>query len=941
MESDVFAAPVFNISSSNGFLREDNYRDSSLLTRDEQQVLAIWNATQQSYPNDMCVPQLVERQAMAAPDAIALVTDDQMLNYHDLNLRANQLAYALRELGVRSNVLVGLCFERSIDLVVGMLGILKAGGAYVPLDVNYPSDRLSFMLEDAGISILVTREQIADNLPIQGVRTLSLDADAAMLARQPTSNPSPLASANDLVYVIYTSGSTGRPKGVQITHDSLLNLVFWHQQAFAVTSADRATQVTSPAFDATGWELWPYLTLGASVYLPNENIRTTPMALRDWLVEHHITIAFLPTPLAENIIELEWPSSTELRFLLTGADTLHRYPPTTLPFTLVNNYGPTEATVVATSGPVAPIEHPIRPPSIGYPIANTQIYILDEYLQPVPIGTTGELYIGGAGLAKGYLNRPELTAERFIPHPFDTTPGARLYKTGDLVHYLPDGQIAFMGRNDHQVKIRGFRIELGEVEMALAQHPAVQQSAVLAHEDASGEKHLTAYVALRQWPGIEPAQELFHLPNHLHVFHLNRSETEWLYNEIFAEQCYLQHGITLNDGDCVFDIGANIGLFTLYVHQHYPHAQVYAFEPIPAIFETLRNNVSLYGLHTHLFQYGLFSEEKLAKFTYYPHFSAMSGLYADMREDEEISRITIGNQSSTYVQYADELLADRFKAESFTCKLETVSGMIQKSGVQHIDLLKVDVEKSELPVLLGIQEEDWPKIKQLVVEVHDRDGSLQNITRLLESHGYSLAVTQTDVLMHTNLYTVYAHRSGADNSEVPSQAQDAHDLLPPLLSRYATPVPELQHFLQSQLPDYMVPAKFIVMESLPITSNGKIDRTALAELTQKDEMKEYNGHSEHNASATLSLIEDRVAGIVGALLETEQVDVDENFFLLGGHSLLGTQIIARVSEMFGVDLTLRKLFEAPTVRELSAEIEQLIIAKIEEMSEEEAQRLLG
>ena len=323
----------------------------------------------------------------------------------------------------------------------------------MPLDPSYPLERLAFMLEDSQASVLVTQQYLASRLAPQKAQLICLDTDASVLAQQSETEPISTVTSDDLVYVIYTSGSTGRPKGVQITHKSLLNLVFWHQHAFAVTPVDRATQVTSPAFDATGWELWPYLTCGASIYLPDEDTRIAPVRLRDWLLRNRITITFLPTALTESVIALEWPSTASLRYLLTGADKLQRYPTPSLPFALINNYGPTEATVVATSGQVPSTEHHDGPPSIGRPIVNTQVYILDEHLQQVPIGMTGELYIGGVGVGKGYLNRPELTAERFIPHPFSSEPGVRLYKTGDLARYLPDGQIAFLGRADQQVKI--------------------------------------------------------------------------------------------------------------------------------------------------------------------------------------------------------------------------------------------------------------------------------------------------------------------------------------------------------------------------------------------------------------------------------------------------------------------------------------------------------
>jgi acyl-coenzyme A synthetase/AMP-(fatty) acid ligase len=309
--------------------------------------------------------------------------------------------------------------------------------------------------------------------------------------------------AANLAYVIYTSGSTGRPKGVEIPHAGVVNLVAWHQRVYHVTPADRATQIAGPAFDASVWELWPYLTAGASIHIPAEQTRTSPRQLLDWLVAEAITISFLPTPLAEAIVEEQLPTDLAVRALLTGGDQLHPVHQA-LPFSLFNHYGPTEYTVVTTWTPVVTGTEADAPPPIGRPIANTQVYLLDPHLRPVPVGVPGELYIGGPGLARGYLNRPELTAERFIPHPFSEAAGARLYRTGDLARYMPDGRLEFLGRTDHQVKVRGFRIELGEIEALLRHHPAVQENVVLAREDVPGDTRLVAYVVPRsgQTPSI-------------------------------------------------------------------------------------------------------------------------------------------------------------------------------------------------------------------------------------------------------------------------------------------------------------------------------------------------------------------------------------------------------------------------------------------------------
>jgi amino acid adenylation domain-containing protein len=603
------------------------------------------------YPRELTVAGLVERQARATPDAPALAAGDDVLTYADLNRQANQLARLLRTRGAGPDTLVATCLDRSCALVVAMLGILKAGAAYVPLDPTYPAERLSFMLADAQAPLQVTASDYRSRLPDGGPSRIELDADADLLAGQDPSNPPAAARGADLAYVIYTSGSTGTPKGVQITHDGLLNLVFWHRRAFAVTAADRASQLASPGFDAAGWELWPYLTCGASVHLPDAATRANPEALRDWLLAQAITISFLPTPLAEAVLALPWPVEAPLRYLLAGGDRLHRYPGPDLPFTLVNNYGPTEATVVATWTPLSPQPQASEPPPIGRPVDNAELYVLDEQLRPVADGQPGELYIGGAGLARGYVHRPELTAERFVPHPFSGDPGARLYRTGDLVRLRADGQLAFLGRVDDQIKIRGYRIEPEEIVAALNERPEVRASVVVARAAPSGEPRLVAYLV-----------------------------------------------------------------------------------PAP--------------------------------------------------------------------------------------------GMSLSAGA-------------------------------------------------------------------------------------------------------------LREALRARLPDYMIPATLVRIKALPVTANGKVDHAGLpapdATKTLRDDAGEEPG----------TPVERWLAETVASLLQLPEVGVDDNFFLLGGHSLLGTQLIARIADTFTVELPLRTLFESPTVRELAGEIERGLLAQLDAMSDAEAARQLA
>ncbi|KZE44088.1 hypothetical protein AV540_01955 [Brevibacillus parabrevis] len=470
-----------------------------LLAADERaQLVSAWNNTAAAYANEQTVHELVCAMAEKMPEQLAVVSAEGSLTYAQLDAKANQLANYLQQQGITPETLVGICVERSSEMIVGQLGILKAGGAFVPMDPAYPQERLAFMMADTGMPFVLTQERLLETLPAGDAAFICLDADWEVIAEESTQAPELAATTDQLAYVIYTSGSTGTPKGVEIEHRALLNLIYWHQNAYTITPDDRASQIAGTAFDAAIWEIWPYMTAGATLYLPQEEIRLIPEKLRDWLVAEGITISFLPTPLAESMLSVDWPSHAALRYVLTGGDKLHHYPAEHVPFTLVNQYGPTENAVVATAGIVAVQAGQVTPPSIGRPIDNVQVYILDEQRQPVPIGVTGELYIAGSSLARGYYKRPDLTQERFVENPFTANRGAKMYRTGDLVRYLPDGQIEFIGRSDDQVSIRGFRVELGEIESVLYQHPAVKEAIVLAREDMPGVKRLAAYVVVAE-----------------------------------------------------------------------------------------------------------------------------------------------------------------------------------------------------------------------------------------------------------------------------------------------------------------------------------------------------------------------------------------------------------------------------------------------------------
>lgn len=450
---------------------------------------------------------LVGEHALRQPTGVALADPERTLTWRELDERSAHLAEKLNQLGVQPESAVGLYAPSSAAMVVGALGIMKAGGAYLPLDPAQPSERLEAIVRDAGASVIVTAGRPAPWAFAVASHVVAVD-EPAQRAPDHDVNAAPEATRDNLAYIIYTSGSTGRPKGVEVTHRCLRNLVAWHQRAFDITSADRASQIAGVGFDAAVWEVWPYLAAGASLHVPPARVRSDAEALRDWLVEQRITVGFVPTVMAERLIELAWPKDTALRIMLTGGDALHSYPPAGLPFKLVNNYGPTECTVVATSGVVRADGDACTAPSIGRPIDNVRAHVLDGQLREVPDGTPGELCIGGPSVARGYRNHPELTAERFIADPFSANPNGRLYRTGDIVRRLPGGELAFVGRLDDQVKIRGYRIEPGEVTYALKAHEGVRDAMVVACDDDAGGKRLVAYWVPSRGDTVPDPQDL-------------------------------------------------------------------------------------------------------------------------------------------------------------------------------------------------------------------------------------------------------------------------------------------------------------------------------------------------------------------------------------------------------------------------------------------------
>jgi amino acid adenylation domain-containing protein/FkbM family methyltransferase len=872
---------------------------------------------------------LFAAQAANQPLKLALVCQGRELTYGELNTRADRLANRLRARGVGANTLVALAAERSLEMVVAILGVLKAGGAYLPLDPAYPRERLDLMMADARPSLLLTQREFVDQFAEDRGATLLIDELEVSLPgveRWKTT-----ATASDLAYVIYTSGSTGKPKGVLLTHGNISHYVTAMARTTGVTAADTYLHTASISFSSSVRQLLLPLSLGASVVIATKDEIRDPVELFTRIKQLGVTVIDIVPSYWRSCVDTLRSLSpatrgalleNDLRLVLSASEPLPANVPHAWRFELghpahlINMFGQTETTGIVAAYPVSPHgEGMTGVVPIGSGIDTVRIHLLNPELLPVADGEAGEICVGGPTIGLGYLNHPQLTAAKFPSDPFSLDPNARLYRTGDLGRWRADGTLEFHGRSDNQVKIRGHRVEPAEIESVLLAHPGVRETAVIARAEADGPSRLVAYVVPHQAAAAAiDGHDRYRLPNNMAVVQQNKHETDFFYQQIFVDQTNFKHGITLADDDCVFDVGANIGFFTMFVRQIRANARVYAFEPIPAIFETLKTNVTLYGGDpgkVKLFQCGLAEAKQHVEFTFYPNSTSQSGRYGDEQDEREVLRSIIenvkpepGNAARPDQRDLDALVQSRVTGERIVCQLRTISEVMSEEGIERIDLLKIDVEKSELDVLAGIKQEDWSKIRQVVIEAHDVNGQLARLVQLLRDHGFLVVAEQDEYLRGSNLYNVYATRTA------PANGAPVAPYSMPVLPDVLLTTNELRRHLQASLPDYLVPAELVLRESLPRLPNGKVDRAALQSWEREQA-------ATREATAPLSPVEEQLARIWAEVLKRDSVGSSDNFFDLGGDSILVMQIVSRAARA-GVRLTPKLIFKHQTIAELAA-----------------------
>ncbi|MDF5729296.1 MAG: amino acid adenylation domain-containing protein [Rhizonema sp. PD38] len=1029
-----------------------------LLTEAERhQLLVEWNNTNVDYPHYKFSHQLLEAQVERTPDAVAVVYEDEQLTYSELNRKANQVAHYLRSAKlsrsdshrVAPEMLVGICIQRSNEMLVGLLGILKAGGAYVPLDPAYPKERLAYILSDSQVRVLLTTEKLLTELPqlaqaAYGCKIVCIDRDWEVISQENSENPVSQIQPENLAYVIYTSGSTGKPKGVQIPHCALSNFLHAMRQKPELTELDTLLAVTTYSFDIAALELFLPMTVGARLVVVSREIASDGTRLSAKLIQSNTTVMQATPATWQLLLAAGWGGNHQLK-ILCGGEALPRQLANQLLnrcHSLWNMYGPTETSIwsaackVETSSSIIPI---------SYPIANTQFYILNQHGQLVPVGVPGELHIGGDGLARGYLNRPSGTAEKFIPNPFSNKPNARLYKSGDLARYLPNGEIEYLGRIDHQVKVRGFRIELGEIEAILAQHPTVKESAVIPREDVPGDKRLVAYVVpnsnaafalnqesdveqIAQWQTIwdtnysQPAAEpdpTFNIIGWRDSYTgqpiPEQQMREWLdttVERILSWQPNRVLEIGFGTGmllfqiasHCSYYLGTDISREALhYVEQQLEkldgtwsqvslwHRAADNFEGIePSSFDTVIINsvIQLFPSMNYLFSVlekavGVVKSGGIVFVGDVRSLPLLFAFYADIELNKapaELSREDLRQYVQNNINREEQLVIDPAFFIALKQLIPSISHVqIQiKRGRYHNELTKFRYD-----VILHIEKEvcptgvawwlDWSKnglsmltVRQILTETKPEILGIKNVPnarlsadiKLLDLlypdegaatvgelrealqpfYGYGVEPEDWWALSDELPYTIYINWSGGETlgcydivfqqgktfSPVLSNSVFNDQVKPwtayannPLHRQMAGKLRSiLRGYLKERLPDYMVPVAFIVLDKMPLTPNGKVDRRVL----RAPEMS----RPELSTSLVMpqSDVEKLIARVWQEVLQLEVVGIHDRFFELGGHSLLLLQVLNKLVDIFGQEVSTVELLQYPTIHSLAEHLTQ-------------------
>ena len=1031
-----------------------------ILSQHENQcMLEQWNQTDTCYELETTIQQLFEDQVDKTPSTIAIEISDKTFSYIELDERANQLAHYLREQGVGADTLVGIFMDRSLDMVVSIYAILKAGGAYVPLDPEYPQDRINYMLADTQVAVLLTQQNVLNRLPTTHATVVCVDSQWASISELSKTRPTVESTSRDLAYVIFTSGSTGRPKGVMNEQRGVVNRLFWMQQAYPLTTDDRVLQKTPFSFDVSVWEFfWPLIN-GARLVLAEPEGHKDPIYLSDVINAKKITtLHFVPSMLKVFLDMMEPQKFASVKRVICSGEALpyglQQQFFSVSDAELHNLYGPTEAAVDVSSWACRRNDSRQLVP-IGRPISNTRLYILDRQMQPVPIGVSGELHIGGIQLARGYLGQKALTDEKFIANPFSDDPESKLYKTGDLVRYLEDGAIDYIGRIDNQIKLRGQRIELGEIEADLTRLDIVKNSVVVAREDEPGDQKLVAYVVADS----VNSKQLFnsHSDDHVDEWQTLYEETyrntesfeDATFNIISWNSSYTGAPIPAEEmrewvdetvariaefkPQAVLEIGCGTGLI---LYRLSPECQRYVGADFSSV---AQNQVKQVGeqhadlKHVELWQRTAddFSNIDAGEFDmvvinsvvqYFPSMeylvevltgavevvaaggqvfvgdvrslALLKSYHASVdlfRQQQDISGVELLRIVQQHVEEENELVIEPVFFHVLKQKIPRLSGVeiLLKRGKHQNELsayrydviLHVEADEAVLPApgqwydwgvsefkepqlrdKLMIQKPNWLGISGLpnarvirdiamLDELETERASLAlaelkqsfevtdleqvnpvALWELAEETGYHLELSYTGSGSQGRMDALFRRSSRQDCSGLifwPQEKSVTHQpwnqySTNPLKGKLGRAIiPQLKEELKIRLPDYMVPSVFVMLDELPMTSSGKVDRRALPVPGN------IRIGLETEYQAPRNELEEKLTNIWADVLKLERVGVNDDFFNLGGHSLMATQVITRLRKQMNVNLPLSDMFGYPTIAELSKKIEMIYWASQE------------
>jgi amino acid adenylation domain-containing protein/FkbH-like protein/FkbM family methyltransferase len=872
-------------------------------------------------PKDLI--SIFQTQVAKNQNSIAIRDQYQTFTYRELEEISSQVAANLQQKGYKAGNIIGISLPKSVDLIIITIALAKMGITYVGLDAAHPDAYLQSIVTNSDMDAIITSNDLAQRYSSFCSVLTSRQLMDKKIATDTFKHSS--INASSTLYILYTSGTTGLPKGVMISHASFCNLLVAIQNVYHFSASDKLTLFHSFGFDIGQWEIWSALLNGCELIIPNEQLIRSPKEFSDFLSENKITVLNQTPSAFEHLCEsmdfFKRQNPLSLRLITFVGEPLNlKIIKKFISFGYSNieffdMYGITEVTVYSTIKKINLEKLDSNINNIGRPIANTAILVLDENMRRKPIGAIGEIFLAGYGLAQGYYKNSKLTQERF--KFFENT---LVYKSGDFGRFLGNGELEFYGRLDEQIKLRGHRFDLKDISVTINQFSGIQNNAVLSDGASLAEKILRAYII----PDLASAYPLykiskikienphinFHcLPNKLTIAHLNPLETETLYQEIFIDSEYIKNSITINEGDVVFDIGANIGMFTLRVAMSLKNVSVFAFEPIPPIFELLKTNINIYDLtNVKAFDCGIYGASQETDLVYYTGASVLSSVHANIKEEVELMSSYINKKYdhsySLNQNTIDSLINNQLEKKVYKCKLLTISDIIIQHNIEKIDLLKIDAEKSEYQILKGIKDEHWPKIKQVVLEAHDIGKNVKDILALLKCKGFTVEVVQNSDLESTVLCMIFAIRNGA--KETANKFEFKYKYKWNSEKEYLTTI---QAFLKSQLPSYMLPSQYQIAAELPRTVNGKLDKKSL--LNQK-----ASAYSLDQLPKSLNRLENEIYKVWQTVLHKENFDFNDNFFEVGGNSLLLMTMFEKLEHLLP-NLEISDLFKYPSIRSLA------------------------